>query len=307
MFFLIMPNKVKHWISAFRVRTLFLSIAAVILGTGLAMHESEFSINTTILALLLAITIQVLSNLSNDLGDFIKGTDITGKREGPVRAVQSGNITPKQMKIAIIINIIVVIFIGLSLIFTSIHNIDIKTILILIGVGLICILAALFYTIGKSAYGYSGWGDFFAFLFFGPVAVLGTYFLHTNQISPNPIAPSIGLGLISTMILNVNNMRDIENDKTSGKITVASIIGLRNAKIYHLLMTIGVFISFVNYNISDSSTTNYTYIYTLVFVFLLAIMKQISKKENRELDPFLKQTSIAGLLLAILFSVCINI
>lgn len=289
------------------MRTLFLAVAGVILGTGLAIHSGSFSITTTALAILLAVSIQILSNLSNDLGDYIKGTDTTGKREGPMRAVQSGNITPLQMKRAIAINTVIVIAIGLSLIFFSISDNNNNALFILIGIGLISILSALFYTIGKYAYGYVGLGDFFAFFFFGPVAVLGTFFLHTNSLALQPIAPAIGLGLISTMILNVNNMRDIENDKFSDKITVASKMGLRNAKIYHSLMNLGVIISFISYSIMYASTPPYRYAYILVFVFQLITLRQIWYKKDRELDPFLKITSITGLILALIFSLCINI
>lgn len=299
-------SKLKHWISAFRVRTLFLAVSSVILGSGIAIHSGSFSTTTAILAVLLAISIQILSNLSNDLGDYLKGTDITGKRVGPKRTVQSGIIKPQQMRIAIIINTFVVATIGLALIFTSVTDYN-NSIYILIAIGLICILSALLYTMGRYAYGYVGWGDFFAFLFFGPVAVLGTYFLHTNTLSLQAIAPSVGLGLISTMILNINNMRDIENDTVSGKITVASKIGLHNAKIYHTLMTLSVFVSFLSYSFMYAPLPWYRFAYVLVFAFQIMILKQLWGKENRELDPFLKLTSISGFILSLIFALCINI
>lgn len=300
-------SKLKHWISAFRFRTLFLAVAGVTLGSGLAIHVGLFSKTTLLLALLLSISIQILSNLSNDLGDYIKGTDITGKRQGPERAVQSGKITPKQMKTAIIINTIIVVIIGLLLIFTSIKSIDTVTIIILVVVGLICILAALFYTLGRYAYGYIGWGDFFAFLFFGPIAVIGTYFLHTNSISLQPLLPSIGLGIISTMILNVNNMRDIKNDISSGKITVASKMGLHGAKVYHTVMTVAMFLLFLTYSFLFAAHPWYRYLYVLVYIVQSKTLINIWKKSDRELDPYLKETAIAGFLLSLIFSICINI
>lgn len=294
----------KDWISAFRLRTLPLAIAGVILGTGLALHEGQFSLLTLVLALALAISIQILANLANDLGDYQKGTDITGKRIGPARAVQSGKVSPKQMKTAVIVAALIVAFIGLALVLTAVQN---DAIFILLGVGLVCILSAMFYTMGKYAYGYVGWGDFFAFFFFGPVAVIGTYFLYTNSFDFYPVLPSIGLGFISTMILNVNNMRDMENDRASGKITVASKMGLKNAKIYHTLLTFGMYTCFLQYSFMYAPSPWYRYLYTVVFVLQFSILTQIHKKAGRELDPFLKFTSLAGLLLSIAFSICINI
>lgn len=297
-------SSVKNWISAFRLRTLPLAIAGVILGTGLALHAGQFSWLTFSLALALAISIQILANLANDLGDYQKGTDITGKRIGPARAVQSGKVSPKQMKTAVIVTAVIVAFIGLALVLTAVQN---ATIFILLGVGLVCILSAMFYTMGKYAYGYVGWGDFFAFFFFGPVAVIGTYFLHTNSFGFQPVLPSVALGFISTMILNVNNMRDMENDRASGKITVASKLGLKNAKIYHTLLTFGMFAGFLQYSFMYAPSPWYRYLYVVIFLFQFRILTQIHKKKDRELDPYLKLTSIAGLFLAIAFSICINV
>ncbi|MEA4950281.1 MAG: 1,4-dihydroxy-2-naphthoate octaprenyltransferase [Petrimonas sp.] len=299
--------KLKDWISAFRLRTLFLAIAGVTLGTGLALHEEKFSVTTLVLALALAISIQILSNLANDLGDYLKGTDITGNRQGPTRAVQSGKISPGQMKTAIGIAIVIVVAIGLILVLNAAESYTQLSVFILLGIGLVCILSALFYTIGRYAYGYVGWGDFFAFLFFGPVAVIGTYFLHTGSFDFQPVLPSVGLGLISTMILNINNMRDIENDRASGKITFALRLGIKNAKIYHTLLTFGVFTCFLQYSFMFAASPRYRFLYVVVFLYQFYILTQVHKKTARELDPYLKLTSMSGFLLAIIFSICINI
>ncbi|MDO5524230.1 MAG: 1,4-dihydroxy-2-naphthoate octaprenyltransferase [Bacteroidia bacterium] len=300
-------TKIQNWLSAFRLRTLFLAAAGVLLASGLAWHEGHFSATTFALALALAVSIQILSNLANDLGDYQKGTDTTGKRQGPTRAVQSGKISPRQMKTAIGIFIGIVAAIGLTLVLYSAEHYTQSSVFILLGIGLICILSALFYTIGKYAYGYVGWGDFFAFLFFGPVAVIGTYFLHIHSFDFQPVLPSVGLGFISAMILNVNNMRDIENDRASGKITVASKLGLKNAKIYHTLLTFGMFTCFLQYSYMYAPSPWYRYLYVIVFLFQFYILTQVHKKKGRELDPYLKLTSMAGLLLAVVFIICINI
>ncbi|BBD45244.1 MAG: 1,4-dihydroxy-2-naphthoate octaprenyltransferase [Petrimonas sp.] len=299
--------KLKNWISAFRLRTLFLAVAGVTLGTGVALQEGKFSAITFVLALALAVSIQILSNLANDLGDYLKGTDVTGNRQGPARAVQSGKISPGEMKTAIGIAIVIVAAIGLTLVLDAAESYTQPSVFVLLGIGLVCILSALFYTIGKYAYGYVGLGDFFAFLFFGPVAVVGTYFLHTHSIGFQPVLPAVGLGFISTMVLNINNMRDMDNDKASGKITFALRLGLKNAKIYHTLLTFGMFTCFLQYSFMFAALPGYRFLYVAVFLYQFYLLTQVHKKTGRELDPYLKLTSMSGFLLAVVFSICINI
>lgn len=298
---------IKQWITAFRLRTLFLAVATVVLGSGLAWHEGLFSSSTLLLATLLAVSIQILANLANDLGDYQKGTDITGRRQGPSRALQSGNISPREMKGAIVVFVAICVAAGLTLVLHEEAFRDGLSAGVLIGLGALCILAALFYTIGKKAYGYKGWGDFFAFFFFGPVPVIGTYFLHTHTVGFQPVLPSISLGLISSMILNINNMRDIENDRASGKITFAVRLGLPAAKKYHAAMTIVSFLCLAGYNILFESAPWYRYLYLLVFIIPFKILNDIRDKSDHQLDPYLKTTSLSGLLLALTFAVCINL
>ena len=297
---------VKDWISAFRLRTLFLAASTVILGSGLALHEGMFSWVTFVFALILALSAQILSNLANDLGDYQKGTDITGNRKGPVRAVQSGRITAEQMKRGVAIVAAWVAVVGLMLVLSTARMIGWKSVVIMLVVGLLCILAAVCYTLGKHAYGYRGWGDFFAFLFFGPVPVIGTYFLHVHSFDFQPVLPSIGSGLISAMILNINNMRDIDNDRAAGKVTLAAKLGLQNAKIYHTLLTCLMCACFFTYSLLYASTPWYRYLYVLVFLFPMKILAEIYQKSGKDLDPYLKQTSLFSFLLVIVFTFCIN-
>ena len=298
---------IKQWISAFRLRTLFLAVATVVLGSGLAWHEGTFRITTFILAFLLAVSIQILANLANDLGDYQKGTDLTGRRQGPTRALQSGTISPKEMKGAIALFVGICVIVGLTLVLHDEASGNGLSAVILIGLGAACILAALFYTIGKKAYGYKGWGDIFAFLFFGPVPVIGTYFLHTHSVDFQPVLPSVSLGLISTMILNINNMRDIENDRASGKITIAVKLGLPGAKIYHMLMTFVSFSCLAGYNLLFASSPWYCYAYLPAYLLPFMILHKIRHKRGQDLDPYLKLTSLSGLLIALTFTVCINL
>lgn len=296
----------NRWIEAFRLRTLFLAVSSVILGSGLAWFKGLFTLHTFILAFLLAVVLQILANLANDLGDYIKGTDTTGRREGPVRALQGGSITPRAMKRAVVAVVFICIGIGLALIFTAPGTASGDAVWILLLLGGASILAALFYTMGRHAYGYKGWGDLFAFLFFGPVPVIGTYFLHTGSADALPLLPAIGLGLISSMILNVNNMRDIENDRSSGKRTIAVKLGLKGAKRYHATMTVATIISFAIFNLIYLPASLPGYLYLLTGIRFITIMLAINKREGATLDPYLKETSLTGFLLSLAFVLCIN-
>lgn len=300
-----MPS-LKNWISAFRLRTLFLATSTVILGSSLAWHDGNFYIITFLLALILAVSLQILSNMANDLGDYKKGTDTTGDRKGPTRTLQSGRISENQMKKAIACIAIWIIIIGLMLVFYSAEFIGLKSTIIMLIIGLFCILAAVFYTVGRHAYGYKGWGDFFAFLFFGPVPVIGTYFLHVHSLNFRPVLPAIGVGLISAMILNINNMRDIDNDLASGKITIAGRLGLKNAKIYHLILMCLMCFCFIGYSIMYAPQPWYRFLYLLVFLFPFTMFFEIYHKSGKDLDPYLKYTSLFSLLLVIAFALCIN-
>lgn len=298
---------IQAWISAFRPRTLFLAAAGVILGSGLALHVGQFDLTSALLTLTTALLLQLLSNLANDLGDYVKGTDRTGGRVGPMRGVQSGKISPHQMKVGIGFTTLITMMSGLVLLLRLFYTIGLVAIVVFLIVGFFSLLSALFYTLGHRPYGYKGWGDFFAFLFFGPIAVIGTYYLQAQSIDLRSIFPSIGMGLLSAMILNVNNMRDIDNDALSGKRTIAVRLGLKQAKVYHSMLMLTMFVSFLIYNFVYASTPWYRFGYVIVYAFQFALLTQIFKKEGRDLDPYLRKTALSAFLLSILFAVCINV
>lgn len=298
---------IRAWISAFRPRTLFLAVGTTICGSGLAWSYGVFSLSVFVLTTMTAILLQLLSNIANDLGDYQHGTDITGERVGPERAVQSGAITPTQMKRAIFITIGLAAVVGLSLIYIALQFMDYRYILLFLLLGAAAIWAAIKYTSGRNPYGYKGWGDIFSFLFFGPVPVVGTFFLHTHVFNFVPWLPAIGLGLMSAAVLNINNMRDMENDRKSGKITTPIRIGFKNAKYYQLLLVAGMFVCFIAYGVIYLSEW-YQFLYVIVFALFIKILKDIfGIKENRLLDPYLKYTSISTFLLSLAFSISINI
>lgn len=297
----------KSWVSALRPRTLFLAVACAICGNGMAYYTGKFSTTVCILTILTATFLQLMSNMANDLGDYQHGTDITGHRAGPTRTVQSGAISPKEMKTGIAVAMLFSMIIGGLLIYQALLFIDIIYIVLFLVLGFFSIWAAIKYTAGHNPYGYRGLGDIFAFLFFGPVAVVGTYFLHVHTMTFQPWLPAVGIGLFTAAVLNVNNMRDMENDRVSGKITLAIKLGNAGSKFYHAVLTFGGILCFIVYNIIYLNEWH-QYLYLIASVLFLKILWGIYRtKDNKRLDPYLKQTSIATFLLSVAFAICINL
>ncbi|MDU1905427.1 MAG: 1,4-dihydroxy-2-naphthoate octaprenyltransferase [Dysgonomonas sp.] len=298
---------INSWISALRPRTLFLAVASAICGNGIAYTTGRFNILICILTILTATFLQLLSNMANDLGDYQHGTDITGERVGPTRTVQSGAITPKEMKTAIAIAMFFSLVIGGLLIYEASQFMNVWYMLLFLFLGMMSVWAAIKYTAGHNPYGYKGLGDIFAFVFFGLVAVVGTFFLHVHKMTPQPWLPAIGIGLFTAAVLNVNNMRDMDNDQNSGKMTLAIRLGYSKAKLYHAFLTFGGIACFSIYSIIYS-TQWYQYIYLITSLFFILIFFNIYKTTDKKLlDPYLKQTSIATFVLSIVFTICINL
>lgn len=239
-----MNNSLRIWVDAARPKTLPLALVSIFTGTALAFSSGHFSVPVTLLALLTATLLQILSNLANDYGDAVKGTD-NEKRLGPIRAIQSGAVSLSDMKQAMVINIVLTILAGLALVFYSLDSLH--SILAFIGLGILAMLAAVAYTVGNKPYGYVGLGDLSVFLFFGLLGVSGSYFLHTGHIEWSLFLPSLGCGLLAVAVLNVNNMRDIENDAECGKRTIPVRLGQQRAKTYHFLLLSGAVFSFASY------------------------------------------------------------
>jgi 1,4-dihydroxy-2-naphthoate octaprenyltransferase len=228
-------NKLAVWIEAFRLRTLPLALSSAILGSFLAYADGKFVLPVFILTLLTTLFLQILSNLANDFGDSMHGTD-NKNRLGPERTVQSGKISKKEMKFLIAVFVTLSLLTGILLIYIGLRNSKSWLIVLFFLLGVASIAAAIKYTIGKNPYGYSGFGDLFVFIFFGLVGVCGTYFLHTNQFQPVLLLPAASIGFLSAGVLNLNNMRDIENDAASGKKTLVVRMGSEKAKLYHTLL-----------------------------------------------------------------------
>ena len=290
---------IKDWIKAFRLRTLPLAFSSIITGTALAIEYFEFVI--FILAIFTTLFLQVLSNLANDYGDAEKGTD-NENRVGPERAIQSGAISKFQMKKAIIIFVILSFSFGVSLVVYSLRNVHIGYTLALIITGILSIVAAIKYTAGKKAYGYKGLGDLFVFIFFGLVGVLGSKFLYIASFDLSSLLPAMTIGLFSAAVLNLNNMRDWENDKASGKNTLVVKIGLPKAKKYHFTILITGIASSITYALQlEFSLVELTFV--LAFIPIVLHLRTVAKiKENpTEFDPELKKVALSTFLFSILF------
>ncbi|MBT4774883.1 MAG: 1,4-dihydroxy-2-naphthoate octaprenyltransferase [Crocinitomicaceae bacterium] len=292
-------NKVKPWINAIRLRTLPLALSCILIGAGIALNKSVFDWSVLILTVITTVLLQILSNLANDLGDGLKGTD-NENRIGPTRAIQSGKITIRAMKIAVILCTFLTLISGLTLLFIALDTG--WKFFALLSIGILAIAASIKYTIGKNAFGYHGFGDLFVFVFFGLVGVLGTIYLQSKAIDWLDFLPAIAVGMLCAGVLNLNNMRDFKNDTASNKRTLVVILGLSTARVYHLIITLLPIFLFTFYLIKVQS--GYDALLLLIpFVLLLSAIKRvyhISKEED--LDPELKKLALTTFLTAILFT-----
>jgi 1,4-dihydroxy-2-naphthoate octaprenyltransferase len=293
---------VKSWIKAARLRTLPLAMSGILMGAALSYFDGGFQVKVTVLAIVTALFIQIFSNFANDYGDSQKGTD-NQHRVGPQRTVQSGEISPTQMKSGMIVLIVLSLITGIWLVAEGTKGLDLTTFLLFLTFGIVALIAAYRYTAGSNPYGYAGLGDVAVFLFFGILPVLGTYFLNTHQINPEIFLPAISIGLFSTGVLNLNNMRDIENDRNSGKKTMVVRMGSDRSKLYHTsLIAIGWLTAVLFIAFRFQSAYQALFLLTLpLFIRDLVMINLI--KEPRNLDPFLKKLSLATLLFTVLLGI----
>jgi len=298
--------KLTAWIAAARLRTLPLSVSGIIIGTGIAASKGHFNIVIGVLALLTTISFQILSNFANDYGDGVKGTD-NKDRIGPARAVQTGAITSGQMKKAIYTMVVISFILSALLIYIAFGSRDPKISLFFLVLGILAIVAAIKYTVGNSAYGYHGFGDVFVFVFFGLVSVIGSYFLYTREGDWSLIFPAFAIGLLSTGVLNLNNMRDRESDKASGKNTLVVKIGAEFSKYYHYYLLISaMFFSTVYLIINYQAPVNF--IFFIAFIpITLHLIRVYKNRDPKKLDPELKKLALSTFLFALLFAISINI
>ena len=290
-----MNNRIKYWIQACRPHTLPLAFSGIILGNFFAYFKDSIDWIIFTFSILTAILLQILSNLANDYGDSKHGSD-NEKRLGPERAVQSGAISSRSMfRVSILIASMAFIS-GLLLLFFSQHMIGWKGVLILIGFGLMAIWAAYSYTASLNPYGYKGFGDLFVFVFFGIVAVCGSFYLQMGYLNKSIWLAAFVMGFFSTAVLNLNNIRDIENDKASGKITFAVRLGLQYARHYHaFLINAGILISLYFLHFIYFKIWHWAFALPLLLIFS-NLVKVYQTDDSRDYYPMLKQLSLSILL-----------
>jgi 1,4-dihydroxy-2-naphthoate octaprenyltransferase len=300
-------TKFKAWVSAARLRTLPLSVSGIIVGSACAYPY--FSANPSFLsifsfAILTTLLLQILSNFANDYGDGVKGTD-NETRIGPQRALQSGLITPKQMKQGVIITSLLSLISALILIYISFGKDNFFTSLFFFVLGISCVAAAIKYTVGSGAYGYKGLGDLFVFIFFGLVSVIGCFYLYGMNFDFWIILPAIAIGNLSIAVLNINNMRDLESDKLVGKNTLAVKLGRKGAKQYHYFIVLFALAAIVIYGV-HANLDIYKYFFIIAYIPLLKHLVFVKKNtEPRELDSQMKIVALSTFLLSVLFSIAL--
>ncbi|WP_124642143.1 1,4-dihydroxy-2-naphthoate octaprenyltransferase [Amniculibacterium aquaticum] len=306
----------SNWIQAARLRTLPLSLSGIIMGSFIArwrlVKEGEiWDWSILVLALVVTLFYQILSNYANDYGDGVKGTDAQRISEAESRAVASGKITAQQMKTAVITMAILSLLATVLLLYIAFFPNFMQEFWIFIGLGVACILAAIGYTVGKKPYGYLGLGDLMVFLFFGWVSVGGSYFLFTKMWSWDILLPATAVGMMSTAVLNLNNMRDIESDRASGKKTLALRLGFRNAMVYEvvlLMLPLILLLAFLGYNGFLETGKYYPFIVMVLLLPMTGLRRKIMKvSEPKELDPFLKQVGIMTLVMSLLLAAGLNL
>ena len=280
-----------------RLRTLPLSTAGIVLGIMLACAGHNVPWYVILLTILTTVSLQILSNMSNELGDWLSGVDGTG-REGPKYGIEGGGLTEDEMRSCIRIMVLVCCILGLGMIRASFKTILCIQSESLVVLGAAAIWAAMHYTLGNKPYGYRGLGDIFVFIFFGLVPVTGGYFVCSHQIEPTTLIAGAAIGLFSVGVLNVNNMRDMKSD-AANRVTVPLKLGEQRAKIYHtILITSGWLLMFLFTILFTEGWTPYLYVITLPLY--AKHFAGVWKRSGRELDPMLPMLVISTFIFALL-------
>ena len=293
----------KSWIKAYRLRTLPLALSVILTGSFLAIQDGKYSPWVIGLSLLTTLFLQVLSNLANDYGDSQKGTD-NAQRIGPQRTVQSGEISKDSMKKAIMAFASLSLLSGVALLYFAFGD-NFTMALLFLALGLASIWAAVKYTVGENAYGYSGLGDLFVFIFFGLVGVIGSYYLNTHSLNTSVILPAIAMGLFSTGVLNLNNMRDIDNDIRSGKHTLASRMGIVEAKKYHMILIFFGWILLLAWMMLQKEHLERLILLIALPFFVYDVFKVMHTRQQADIDPYLKKLALSTLLVSVLFGISV--
>lgn len=288
----------KTWVETARPKTLPLALAIILTGAALAQWSGKFHLGITLLCLITATLLQIVSNFANDYGDHQNGADTT-ERIGPLRGIQQGKMTAAQLKKGLIAVIIASFVSGTALILLAYETVN--DLLAFALLGILAVIAAITYTVGKKPYGYLGLGDISVFLFFGLVAVCGTYYLQAHSLPCSIFLPAAACGLLSTAVLNINNLRDVEQDKKAGKNTLIVRIGPYNGRIYHCCLLV----SAVSFYIIFALLHKPTLLFVIALISIFLAKHAVTVYQNRDplaLRPILGKMSMLALLSNILFS-----
>lgn len=286
-------------IHSMRLRTLPLSLAGVLLGVFLARANYEFSWLTVVFLVLTTVSLQILSNLSNELGDFLKGTD-GEQREGPMYSLSEGNLSVRAFKHLIGVFVVLCCVFGVAMLWCSFGTLLSLQVILLLCLGAAAIWAAMHYTLGKNPYGYRGLGDIFVFIFFGLVSVLGAYFVVAHTLdSWWLLLPAAAIGCFSVGVLNVNNIRDIESDALN-RVTVPIKIGVRNAKVYQTVLIVVGWVSLVVYTLAHYTAVS-NWLYLLLLPLYVLHLTMLWKRVGKALDSALPLLVISTFVLAMVF------
>lgn len=289
-----MDNKLslfQIWWLAIRPRTLSAAASGVVMGSALAWHDDSFQFVPAFAALLVALLLQIGSNVANDVFDFERGAD-TSARQGPLRVTQAGLLSPAQVKRGMYIVFGLAAICGLYL--ASLRG------WVVILIGLAAILSAIAYTGGPFPLGYYGLGDVFVFIFFGLAAVAGTYFVQVGSVSIAAWWMSVPVGLIITAILVVNNLRDLENDRKAGKHTLAVMLGARAARIEYLLCVISAYL-IVPVLILLNIVPVFSWLTWLSLPLAWKTLRAVFTQEGRPLNAALAGTGQTAFVYSVLF------
>ena len=292
------PSRLSVWIQAARPKTLWAAVAPVLVGTALAWRDGAFHPLAAAAALLGALALQVAANFANDLYDFERGAD-TEERTGPLRVTQAGLVSPSAMRRALIAALACAFLIGVYLVVRGGWPI--------VAIGLSSILATIFYTGGPRPYGYMGLGEIFVFLFFGVIAVTGTYYVQSLTVTPTAIILSLSMGFLSVAILVVNNLRDIDTDRQSGKKTLAVRLGQKGARLE--LATMFVCAALVPALLAGLELCGYgVLLATLAMIGAIPLMRTVCRtNDGPVMNRVLAQTARLQLIYAVSLAVGVNL
>lgn len=289
---------ISDWISAFRLRTLPLALSSILAGAASSGSASGEKLPVLFLAMLTTILLQILSNLSNDYGDSVHGAD-NEHRKGPLRAVQSGRIRAHSMKIAIGLFAVLALTSGVWLLSEAIGAINAEF-MVFLAAGILAIIAAIRYTAGPKPYGYRGYGDLSVFLFFGITGVCGSAYLFSGGWNNAALFPAAAIGLLSAAVLNLNNMRDRENDRASHKITLAVRLGRQRSKVYHMALVLAAWIALGIFLALQGCKSGHALLAVPLIVQMMHLRRVFTLDSDTAFDKELPKVALTTFLIALI-------